>query len=297
MSGRMSGREPGGWDRAGFSGSGGAGDSGLSGSPAAALLRRLRDRSPRVHCIENLAVAPDVANILLAAGAKPILAQAKEEAGEIAAACDAVVLNFGTPDEEKFEAIRRAGTAAAAAGVPLVADPVGAGASPWRRENTLAILRDVPFSAIHCNFSEALTLLGETAEFHGVDSAKAPFSARKETAERLAARRGCAVLISGEEDIVAHGSRTAVIRGGTSAMGRVTGTGCMLSALSGAFCAVEKDPFLALSAAASFWKACGEAAWEETRRTGGGPGTFHVRLFDAAWLTEEWRENIEFIKG
>ena len=97
------------------------------------LLAQVRDRRPRVHCITNLAAGPDVANILLAAGAAPILAQAREEAGEIAAACSAAVLNFGTPDREKLEAIRAAGRRAKEGGSAGDRGPGGSGGQPLEK--------------------------------------------------------------------------------------------------------------------------------------------------------------------
>lgn len=258
------------------------------------ILRKMRRLSPRVHCIANAAAAPDVANVLLAAGARPILAQGPEETGEIAASCSAAVLNFGTPDGEKMRAIRLAAAGAAAAGIPSIADPVGAGASSWRREQVLGIMREIPFSAIHCNYSEALVLLGQDGGFQGVDSAFASLGERIAAAERTASEYGCPVLLSGAEDVVSDGNRTWVIRGGAAIMSRVTGTGCMLSALAGAFCSVEQDRAAALSAAASFWKACGEWAWRQTEAAEGGPGTFRAKLTDAAFKLENWRENIEY---
>lgn len=276
-----------------------------SAGESAAYLRLVRETAPRVHCIANLAAGPDVANILLAAGARPILAQAAEEAGEIAAACSAAVLNFGTPDREKLRALLAAGLAAKAAGVPVTADPVGAGASAWRREEILKILEKIRPDVIHCNFSEALVLSGEPSKFQGVDSVRASLEERICQAERTAGQYGCTVLLSGAEDVVSDGRRTMVIRGGSPAMGLVTGTGCMLSALVGAFCGAgnisqgeRTQSFLrAAAAASSFWKACGELAWKETEAAGGGAGTFHVKLFDAAGSMREWRENIEDITG
>ena len=263
------------------------------------LLAQVRERRPRVHCITNLAAGPDVANILLAAGAAPILAQAREEAGEIAAACSAAVLNFGTPDREKLEAIRAAGRRAKEAGVPVIADPVGTGASPWRRERILEILGEIRPDVIHCNFSEALVLLGNPREFHGVDSAQAGLEERLAAAAGTAEKYGCAVLLSGREDVAAGEGMTRVIRGGSQAMGLITGTGCMLSALIGAFCGAQgresRDLLAGATAASSFWKACGEAAWRQTEEAGGGAGTFHVKLFDAASQMREWREDIEDI--
>ena len=103
-----------------------------------------------------------------------------------------------------------------------------------------------------------------------------------------------AVLLSGPEDLAAHAGRLAKIAGGSRMMGLVTGSGCMLSALLGAFCAAEPDPFRAAVAASSFWKACAQEAWERSGQAGGGPGTLHACLFDAAWKIREWRETIEF---
>ncbi len=259
-----------------------------------AVLETVRRGSPRVHCICNTAAANDVANVLLAVGAKPILAQAEEEAAEVARACSAVSLNCGTPDESRFRAMRKAAEAARAAGRPVVLDPVGAGASAWRLARVSTLLRAAHPQVIHCNYSECRALLGERTAFSGVDSVAAGVEERAAAAQELSRQTGAAVLLSGPEDLAAHAGRLAKIAGGSRMMGLVTGSGCMLSALLGAFCAAEPDPFRAAVAASSFWKACAQEAWERSGQAGGGPGTLHACLFDAAWKIREWRETIEF---
>ena len=134
-----------------------------------APIAALRARRPLVHCISNIVSANDCANLALAAGAGPIMAQAPQEMAQISAAAAAVVLNTGTPDEEKFSACLAAGRAANAAGRPVVLDPVGVGASEWRLAHIRALLEEVRPAIVRVNYSEAAALLGQTAAEHGVD--------------------------------------------------------------------------------------------------------------------------------
>lgn len=258
---------------------------------APSVLSALRAQAPAVHCISNIVTAGDVANILLAAGARPIMAQAEPEAAAIAAACGALVLNCGTPDAEKFRALAAAARGARDAGRPIVLDPVGAGASQWRRGEILALLEAARPAVIRCNFSEALTLLQGAAAFAGVDSAAAPERQRRQAAVLLAQSRRCVVLLSGPEDLVSDGTHTFEVRGGSPLMSRVTGTGCMLSGLLGAFCAAEPDTLAAALAAAAFWKACAAHAAAQA----GGPGTLRYRLADAAYQLQDWEVNYEYL--
>lgn len=246
------------------------------------FLRALRGSQPYIHCISNVVSANDVANLLLAVGARPILAQAPEEAGEVAASCAACVLNCGTPDEARFAALRAAAAGARQAGRPVVLDPVGVTASVWRGAHIRALLEDTPPTILHGNWSEIGALLGAAAGFHGVDSADASEQARREAAQAAARRFGCVVVLSGPDDVIADGTRTAVAAGGCAQMRAVTGTGCMLSALLGAFAAAGPDPFAAAHAACVFWKSCAADAHKRAQALGGGPGLLHVLLFDAA---------------
>lgn len=250
--------------------------------PLAPLLTTLRAGAPLVHCISNIVSANDCANLALAVGASPIMAQAPQEMAEISAAASAVVLNTGTPSEEKFAACRAAGLAANAAGRPVVLDPVGVGASGWRLQQVRELLRAVRPSIVRVNYSEAAALLqGEAAE-RGVDSLPPEAPDRPAAAAAaLAARLGTVVLLSGVGDVVAGGGACLCIGGGSARMRQVTGAGCMLSVLCGAFAAAAPaTPAQAAAAASLFWKLCAQQA--EQAVAGRGAGSFRTALFDAA---------------
>ncbi len=241
-------------------------------------LSAIRARKPLLHCISNLVTANDCANLALAVGASPIMAQAPQEMADIAALASAVVLNTGTPDEAKFTAARLAGAVANQRGIPVILDPVGVGASPWRLENIRRLLRDVHSAILRANYGEAAALLGLSAAEHGVDSLAIPTDAAA-CAQALAQKLGTVVVLSGAEDLVTDGTVLHTITGGSDLMRSVTGAGCMLSVLCGAFAAVQPQESLnAAVQAAEFWKACATAAEPQAH----GPASFRVALLDVA---------------
>jgi hydroxyethylthiazole kinase len=244
-------------------------------------LDEIRQQRPLVHCISNLVSANDCANLALAVGASPIMAQAPQELAEITAASRATVLNTGTPDAEKFPVCLLCGQEAARLGHPVVLDPVGVGASVWRLEQVQSLLAQVSPTIVRVNLGEAQALSRQHSQAHGVDSLTADFPARLETASRLAVDRRTTVLLSGPEDVITDGTRAWCVSGGSSWMALVTGTGCMLSVLCGIFAAVEPDPLRAAALAAAFWKVCARRA--EQAAAGRGPGSFRTALLDTAW--------------
>ena len=137
-------------------------------------LDRVRQASPLVHCISNLVTANDCANIVLAAGASPIMADAPEEVREITALSRALCLSLGTPNPRKADAMFLAGRKAAELGLPVVFDPVGVGASAYRQEIAQKLLQDIPLTVLRCNASELQTLSGQSLVSRGVDAGKAP---------------------------------------------------------------------------------------------------------------------------
>ena len=244
-----------------------------------AALKEIRARKPLVHCISNIVTANDCANLLLAVGASPMMALAEEEMADIAALSAAAVLNTGTPDAARFRACGLRGELAARLHQPIILDPVGVGASRWRLRETRAMLERFRPTIVRANLSEARALLGLEGREHGVDSGFDGGDAQS-CAEALARKLGATVLLSGEADIVTDGARCERITGGSRLTAAVTGSGCMLSALCGAFAAVEADPFRAAALAAAFWKDC--AAQAERRAGGAGVLTFRTALIDAA---------------
>lgn len=258
------------------------------------FLENVRRQRPVVHTITNYVTANDCANLLLAAGASPIMADAPEETAQIAAMADAVVLNLGTLSVSKREAMLLAGKAAAAADRPIVLDPVGVGTSDFRRETAKMLLAEVHPTVIRGNRSEIRALLtGETGE-RGVDTADLSEDGA-ETARLLAKQTGAVVMQTGETDLVTDGEQILHVQGGNELLCLVTGAGCMLSALTGAFLAANpQDPLRAASAAAEAMSVCAEIAAMRLR-TGEGNASFRTRLIDAMCnLTPEffrkWRQ-------
>lgn len=250
-----------------------------------ARLAELRAHRPLIHCISNIVTANDCANLALAVGASPMMAQAPQEMAEIAAISDAAVLNTGTPSEEKFQACLLCGEESAKRLRPVVLDPVGVGASAWRLRWVERLLTSFSPTILRVNFGEAEALLRSGGREHGVDSLdRAGTEERLRLARTLAERYHTAVLLSGPEDVVSDGTASRRISGGSGRMAQLTGAGCMLSVLCGAFAAVEPDAAAAAVLASAFWKVCSRQA--ESRCRGLGAASFRAALLDAASLLD-----------
>ena len=241
-----------------------------------ATLRTLRARRPLVHQITNYVVMNETANATLALGALPVMAHAAQEVEEMAANAGALVLNIGTLSEDWIEAMLLAGRAAKG---PIVLDPVGAGATRYRTETAKRLLAELDVTVVRGNAAEIATLAGHAAEIRGVES----ISTASTTAEvvRDAARAlGTIVSVTGPTDHVSDGERVVAVSNGHELMGTVSGTGCMSTAVTGAFLAAKpKEP---LEAAAEALAAFGVAG-EDAARDAHGPGTFHAGLYDALY--------------
>jgi hydroxyethylthiazole kinase len=240
-------------------------------------LRRLRERKPLVHQITNYVVMNETANATLALGALPVMAHAREEVEEMAGLAGALVLNIGTLSPHWVEAMVAAGKAANAAGIPVVLDPVGAGATRYRTDTARRILSEVDVTVLRGNQGEVATLAGVDAEVRGVESIGAADDAAG--IARLAAESlGLIASVTGVVDHVSDGERVLAVANGHELLAKVTGTGCMSSAITGCFLAAKHDE--PLEAAAEALAAFGVAG-EDAARDAKGPGTFHVNLYDA----------------
>jgi len=243
---------------------------------AAALLLRVRERSPLIHHITNIVTANDVANVTLAVGAAPVMALAVEEVEEVAAAAGAVVLNIGTPTPQIVDAMVRAGRRANARGVPVVLDPVGAGATAFRTAQARRVLQAVRVACVRGNAGEVAALAGRAGAIRGVD-AMGEVDALDELARGLARETRAVVAATGPIDLLTDGARTVHVQNGHPLLTRITGSGCMASAIVGAFCAVEPDILCAASAGLICYGVAAECAAEGSP----GPGTFRTSLMDA----------------
>ena len=245
-------------------------------------LRAIRQHKPLVHQITNYVVMNETANATLALGALPVMAHAGEEVEEMAGLASALVLNIGTLSEHWVQAMLLAGGAATSRGIPVVLDPVGAGATAYRTSTARRILDLVGVTVLRGNAGEVATLVGAHAEVRGVESMTAGMEAA-ELAPAAARTLGIVASVTGPVDHVSDGERVLSVSNGHELLSTVTGTGCMSSALTGCFLAGK--PEAPLEAAAEALAAFGVAA-EDAAVGAGGPGTFHARLYDGLYALD-----------
>jgi hydroxyethylthiazole kinase len=249
---------------------------------AGATLRSMREHKPLVHQITNYVVMNETANATLALGALPVMAHAGEEVEEMARIASSLVLNIGTLSSHWIESMLLAGGVATARGIPVVLDPVGAGATEFRTSTSHRILDLVDVTVLRGNAGEVATLIGADAEVRGVESIAAGIDAA-ELARTAAQRLGVIASVTGPIDHVSDGERVLAVANGHALLATVTGTGCMSSALTGCFLAAK--PGEPLEAAAEALAAFGVAA-EDAADGAGGPGTFHARLYDGLYALD-----------
>ena len=240
------------------------------------LLDNVRRRRPLIHCITNYVTANDCANILLACGGSPTMADDIEEVEEITALCGGLNINIGTLNARTIPAMLAAGKKANELGHPAVLDPVGAGASSLRTDTALRLLEQVRFSVIRGNISEIRALALGRGSARGVD-ADVGDAVRPDTldeavgfAREFAQKTGAVVAVTGAIDIVADAERAFCISNGHPMMSSVTGTGCQLSAMTAAFVAANPGRVLeAAAAAVCAMGVCGELACQRLGERGG----------------------------
>lgn len=252
-----------------------------------ACLDRVRERRPLIHCITNYVTANDVANLLLACGASPIMADEPEEVEEITARCAGLCLNLGTPSRRTIPSLMRAGVKAGELGRPVVLDPVGVGASALRLRTAQELMARVTFTVLRGNVSELRALAGGQEHTRGVDAGGADAVTEAELergvafAKGTARRTGTVVAVTGAIDLVSDGEQCVVIRNGRPEMGLVTGTGCQLSALTAACLAASPErPLEAVAAAVCAMGVAGELAWARMSPQDGN-ATYRDRIIDA----------------
>jgi hydroxyethylthiazole kinase len=255
----------------------------MSTSTLAEALRRVRAEAPVVHNITNYVVMNNTANALLAVGASPVMAHAANEVEEMVGIARALVLNIGTLSDPWIEAMVLAGKAARKRGLPIVLDPVGAGATSYRTATARRILEEVGPTIVRGNASEIRALRSGAGATRGVDSVHGADEAL-DAARSLSKALDCVVSVSGAVDVIVSGDEVARVRNGVPLMTRVTGMGCTASALTGAFAAVADSAFRGATHAMAVLGVAGDVAAERAS----GPGSFQVALLDAlASLTPE----------
>lgn len=265
------------------------------------LLIKVKEQEPLVQCITNFVTVNDCANILLAIGATPTMAMEIREVEESVSGVSALVCNMGAI--EHIESMILAGKRANELGIPVILDPVGAGGTTLRREAGKRLIEEVRFTAIRGNASEIKAIAGINVSGRGVDVSASDMVSEKSleddifTFEKLARQIQCVVAVSGVIDVITDGKRTVLIRNGCKTMTRITGSGCMLTTLIGAFCAANKEKaFDAVSLAMAIMGIAGEMAEEKRISNKTGNATYRNDLIDAIFnmTTEEIEENIKY---
>lgn len=253
------------------------------------VVEAVRETAPLIHCITNYVTANDVANLLLAIGARPVMADDPAEAAEITLAARGLCLNLGTLHSASVPAMYAAGAAAASRSIPLVLDPVGAGSSTFRTQTARDLTRALRPAVLRCNPTELAALAGREGGGAGVDTAPADRITEAnlgDSARRIAAQArelGAVVAVTGAVDLVTDGTTCYTVRNGRPEMGRVTGTGCQLSALLTAFLAVQPSkPLEAALGAVCAMGLAGELAWDRMA-PGDGNTAYRGRIIDAVY--------------
>lgn len=252
-----------------------------SGPELKNCLDRVRELAPLVLSITNQVTINECANALLAIGASPVMSDDPADAEALAALAAATVINIGTINDWKLELALAAGRGARQAARPVVLDPVGAGATPVRRRAAARIIEEIRPEVIKGNFAEIKALAGLADRQKGVDSVEAgELEARAATALKLASDLGSLVAVTGATDVLTDGQAVFLIEGGSRLLTRMTGAGCLLSAMAGAYVAANPEERLgAVLAALVHLALAGELA-EAALPRAETPGSFRVGLFD-----------------
>lgn len=252
-------------------------------------LDRLRQVCPVIHTITNYVTANDTANMLLASGARPVMAEEPEEVAEMTAHCDGLTLNLGTLRTSVIPAMLAAGRQASLLHHPIVLDPVGAGSSKLRTDTARQLLSALSLTVVRGNMSEILAIAGKESHTRGVDAAACDtvtgdtLSQQAEALLNLSRQLGVILSVTGPIDLVTDGKKCLMIRGGRPEMGRITGTGCQLSALTAAFLAANpQNPLEAAAAAVCLMDVAGETGWKRMR-PGDGNIAYRGYIIDAVY--------------
>ena len=239
------------------------------------LFARVRKNHPLVHHITNYVTVNDCANITICIGGAPIMADAIEEVADMTGIVGALVLNIGTLNKNQIESMLVAGRKANELKIPIILDPVGAGATRFRTETARRLLNELEITILKGNAGEIGVLAGADGKVRGVDSAGLSGDPVA-IAKAFAVRAGITVVVSGATDIVTDGKCVLLVENGHKMMGGISGTGCMVASVMGAFAAESDDHVLAAAAALAAFGIAGERAAALAR----GPYSFKVALFD-----------------
>ena len=257
------------------------------------LLNNVKEKNPLVHHITNYVTVNDCANITLAIGASPVMSDDINEVNEMVSLSSSLVINIGTLSSISIEAMIKAGKRANELNIPVILDPVGAGATSYRRETAKRIISEVKLAVIRGNLSEIKTLYGMETKTKGVDTCDNvsvngnELTKRKEMARALASKLNTVVAITGEVDIITDGKTLYTVSNGHKIMCKVTGTGCMCTSLIGSYLGACDNNLIAALAGVVSMGIAGEVAYEELDKNNEGTGTLKVKILDVIYNLAE----------
>ena len=273
------------------------------------LIEKLRQESPLTHCITNVVTVRDCANAVLAVGGSPIMANAPEEAEEIVSISNSLVINIGTLTTEQIETMKKSAKQAATMGKPFVLDPVGIGISQIRNETPIDIIKESKPAVIRGNLSEIKAIamfygiLDECTTAKGVDVADTDIinedtlKSNAQIVKNIAEKLDTTIAVSGPIDIVSNGKEVYALKNGDPMMANITGTGCMLGCIMGAYAAID-DPLTAAVTATTAMAIAGQIAAQTSRDNNQGTGSFGTYLIDelSKMNPDTFKEYAEIIK-
>lgn len=253
------------------------------------LLCSLKIKNPLVHHITNYVTVNDCANITLAIGASPVMADDISEVKDMVSLASSLVINIGTLNSRSVESMLAAGKKANELNIPVVFDPVGAGATPYRTEVARKIISEIKLAVIRGNLSEIKTLYGLNVKTKGVDSSEDASSKREELsvekkmAKNFAIKLNTVIAITGAVDIITDGKTVYSVENGHKIMSKVTGTGCMCTSLIGSYLGASEDYLTAALAGVVSMGIAGETANEQLNIKFQGTGSLKVKILDAIY--------------
>lgn len=243
------------------------------------ILRLVKENKPLVHHITNYVTVNDCANITIALGGSPVMADDSLEVEDMVSLASSLVINIGTLNSRTIESMLLAGKKANSLDIPVILDPVGVGATKLRTETAKKLMKEINFSVIKGNMSEIKVLSGMDSIVRGVDSTEDTANG-EEVALKLSESLGAIVAITGAKDIISDGKNICSIENGHPILARITGTGCMSSSLTGTYCAVTRDYYTAVIAAIATMGLCGEKA-QASLKSPHDLGSFKVALMNS----------------
>lgn len=258
------------------------------------LLSMIRRKKPLVHHITNMVTINDCANITLAVGASPVMAMSTEEVGEMVQLADALVINFGTLQTLAYDAMIMAGKVANERGIPVIFDPVGVGATTFRKEKAKDLLQKIRVTIIRGNASEMCSLINESTNTRGVDDTGYHSISPIDVVHNVATIYDCVAVVSGQIDTISNGVKTVKVENGSALLPQITGTGCMTTSLIASFAGITDDYFSASVAGMSLMSLAGERA-ERKLQVGEGIGTYKMKLVDDIFNIDKyiWEKEVQ----